>query len=184
MGFAATLQTTFQPKISLQQRFKPLFSQKQTYSNTTNHFSAKNKLAAALQTTFSSQKNLQQHCKPLFIQKQTCSNTANHFSSKNKLAATLQTTFQLKTGLQQRCKSHVNGKQHLFFHKNALYVSFYRSSNHFFPDFVRNQISRAIQARPVNTYKNQRFHIFTFPFSFIILYPIKANMQVAGFFCN
>ena len=30
--------------------------------------------------------------------------------------------------------------------------------------------------------KNQRFHIFTFPFSFIILYPIKANMQVTGFF--
>ena len=122
-------------------------------SNAANYFSAKNKLAATLQTTFQPKTNLQQHCKPLSSQKQTCSSTANYFSSQNKLAATLQTTFQLKTGLQQRCKSHVNGKQHLFFHKNALYVSFYRSSNHFFPDFVRNQISKAMHARPVNTYK-------------------------------
>ena len=88
MGFAATLQTTFQPKTNLQQHCKLLFSQKQTCSSTANYFSAK---------------------------KQTCSSTANYFSSQNKLAATLQTTFQLKTGLQQRCKSHVNGKQHLFF---------------------------------------------------------------------
>ena len=126
-------------------------------SNAANHFSTKNKLAAALQTTFQLKTNLQQHSKPLFSQKQACSNTANYFSAQNKLAATLQTTFQLKTGLQQRCKSHVNGKQHLFFHKNALYVSFYRSSNHFFPDFVRNQIRMPMQIRiiimyiPINT---------------------------------
>ena len=66
MEFAATLQTTFQPKINLQQRYKPLFNPKQTCSNTANYFSIQNKLAATLQTTFHPKTNLQQHCKPLF----------------------------------------------------------------------------------------------------------------------
>ncbi len=81
MGFAATLQTTFQPKTNLQQHCKLLFSQKQTCSSTANYFSAKNKLAAALQTTF---------------------------QPKNKLAAALQTTFHHKTNLQQHCKPLFN----------------------------------------------------------------------------
>ena len=110
MGFAATLQTTFQPKTNLQQHCKLLFSQKQTCSSTANYFSAKNKLAAALQTTFRQKTNLQQHCKLLFITKQTCSNTANHFSTKNRLAAALQITYQWKAtfifSIKTRSMSH------------------------------------------------------------------------------